>query len=277
MKNLLLPFAAFLFLFASCSPKINNEAGAADQDVTITEPDAEIEPEGAMNDNWVKKSQEGIDFIASGNEPFWNVEIDFEKMMTFNTMDEPNKMSAPVPEPTRPQDVNAISYRANTEKGNLYVTIFKEKCVDSMSGLESPYKVRVSIKAGDSDDYQDFTGCGRYLGNYRLNDIWALTEMDGEPIAPEHFPNGVPTLDLQLKQGRVFGQAGCNRMNGKITMGNGTLTFGPLASTKMACPAMQFENKYLAALSGNSLNYELDGLLLHLQGKEHRLTFKKVD
>jgi heat shock protein HslJ len=133
------------------------------------------------------------------------------------------------------------------------------------------------MKAEDSDEYTDYTGCGRYLGNYRLSDIWALTEMDGEAISAADFPNGVPTLDLQLRQGRVFGQAGCNRMNGKFTMGNNALTFGPLASTKMACPAMQFENKYLSALSGNTLTYELDGLKLHLQGREHKLTFKKVD
>lgn len=274
MKNLLLPFVAILTLFASCSPKMNQETAT---ETSTTEPNIEVETEGNTPDIWAKKSLEGIDFVASGNEPFWNVEIDFEKMMTFGTMEEPQMMTTPVPAPTRPQDVNAISYRANTEKGNLYVTIFKEKCTDSMSGLESPYKVRVTVKPGDSDVYVDYTGCGRYLGNYRLNDIWALTAMDGVEIAPSDFPNGVPTLDLQLKQGKVFGQAGCNRMNGTITAGDGSLTFGPLASTKMACPAMQFESKYLAALSGNTLNYELDGLKLHLQGKEHRLTFKKVD
>lgn len=253
------------------------EESSSETDMSSNEPASTVEPEGSMNDNWVAKSQAGVDFIATGNEPFWSVEIDFEKMMTFNTMEEPNKMSTPVPNPVRPQDVNAISYRANTEKGNLYVTIFKEKCMDSMSGLESPYKVTVSMKPGDSDEYEEFTGCGRYLGNYRLNDIWALTEMDGESVAPGDFPNGVPTLDLQLKQGKVFGHSGCNRMNGKITMGDDSVTFGPLTSTKMACPAMQFETRYLAALSGNTLTYELDGLKLHLQGKEHTLTFKKVD
>lgn len=276
MKNLFLPFVVIISLFVACSPKMKDSVGS-DPGTDPTEPTTEVEPEGSMNDNWVSKSQEGIDFIATGNEPFWSVEIDFQKMMTFNTMEEPNKMSTPVPDPVRPQDVNAISYRANTEKGNLYVTIFKEKCTDSMSGLESPYKVRVSMKPGDSDEYQDFMGCGRYIGNYRLNDIWALTEMDGEAVSARDFPNGVPTLDLQLKAGKVFGHAGCNRMNGKFTMGNQSLSFGPLASTKMACPAMQFENKFMAALSGNTLDYELDGLKLHLQGREHRLTFKKVD
>ena len=276
MKNLFLPFVVIISLFVACSPKMKDSVGS-DPGTDPTEPTTEVEPEGSMNDNWVSKSREGIDFIATGNEPFWSVEIDFEKMMTLNTMEEPNKMSTPVPDPVRPQDVNAISYRANTEKGNLYVTIFKEKCTDSMSGLESPYKVRVSMKPGDSDEYQDFMGCGRYIGNYRLNDIWALTEMDGEAVSARDFPNGVPTLDLQLKGGKVFGHAGCNRMNGKFTMGNQSLSFGPLASTKMACPAMQFENKFMAALSGNTLDYELDGLKLHLQGREHRLTFKKVD
>lgn len=274
MKSILLPIAAFLLLSTSCSPKMNPETA---DDTAVVADTSHIDVEGVLSDHWFKKTQEGIDFIATGNEPFWSVEIDFEKMMQFSTMEEPEKMTTPVPDAVRPQDVNAISYRANTEKGNLYITIFKEKCTDSMSGLESPYKVRATVKSGDSDIYVDYEGCGRYLGDYRINDIWALTEMDGETISAGDFPRGVPSLDLQLKEGKVFGNAGCNRMNGRITMGKGTLSFGPLASTKMACPAMSFESKFLEALSGNTLNYELDGLQLHLQGKDHRLTFKKVD
>lgn len=274
MKNLLWSLAAFLFTVQACSPKMNEENVSA-TDIPADEPATEVE--GHLADHWLKKSQEGIDFIATGNEPFWSVEIDFEKSMTFSTMDAPDKMSTPVPEPIRPQDVDAISYRANTDKGNLYVTLFKEKCADSMSGLESPYRVQVSFKAGDSDNYEEYTGCGRYLGNYRLNDIWALTHMDGNALSPNDFPKGVPTLELQLNAGKVFGNSGCNQMSGSITLRKDALAFGQLVSTKMACPALQFETRYLKALSGNTLDYKLEGLILQLSNDQHQLTFKKVD
>ncbi|MDZ7614777.1 MAG: hypothetical protein U5K51_14555 [Flavobacteriaceae bacterium] len=40
------------------------------------------------NPNFViKKFEEGIDFYASGNEPFWNLDMDFEKGIRFTTID----------------------------------------------------------------------------------------------------------------------------------------------------------------------------------------------
>lgn len=36
--------------------------------------------------------------------------------------------------------------------------------------------------------------------------------------------------------GQVFGTTGCNRLTGTATQDGTTLTFGPLATTNMACP-----------------------------------------
>lgn len=277
MRYLLLSLLALSFSLLSCTPRLNEENQKENGEIVNNIPATKEIAEGDTSDHWLKKSREGIDFMAAGNEPFWSLEIDFENKMTFSTMEEPDKMSMPVPDPVRPQDIAAISYRANTENGNLYVTIFSEKCMDSMSGQKFPYRIKVSVKAADSDEYEEFIGCGRYLGDYRMNDIWALTEMDGQAISPEDFSKGVPTLDLQLKGRKVFGHAGCNRINGTFTLGKGELTFDLLVSTRMACPVMQFEHKFLSALSGSTLSYKLDGMNLHLQSKDHQLTFKKVD
>ena len=50
--------------------------------------------------------------------------------------------------------------------------------------------------------------------------------------------------------GAVTGTGGCNRMSGRASISGDRITFGPIASTKMACaPAvMDQEGKFLAAL-----------------------------
>ncbi len=40
-----------------------------------------------LNPSWKQKQNEGIDFIGVGNEPFWSLEIDNEKMIVFKLVD----------------------------------------------------------------------------------------------------------------------------------------------------------------------------------------------
>jgi heat shock protein HslJ len=52
--------------------------------------------------------------------------------------------------------------------------------------------------------------------------------------------------------GTVSGSAACNTFNGTYTMDGSAITFGPLATTRMACPddVMAVEDAYLDALDG---------------------------
>lgn len=107
-------------------------------------------------------------------------------------------------------------------------------------------------------------------GTPRITDrTWVLRELEGAPIdssAREH----PPTLLLATSSARATGFAGCNRFSGPYTLGPGTLEVGPLAMTRMACPAMDLENRLGAALArvrqyrveGTSLSLEADGTVL---------------
>ncbi len=50
--------------------------------------------------------------------------------------------------------------------------------------------------------------------------------------------------------GAVSGSGGCNRLHGQATISGASLTFGAIASTRMACPpaVMDQESKFLSAL-----------------------------
>lgn len=276
MKYLFLPIAVLLLFVLSCSPKMKEDQ-TKENPTAGTELDTREGSSLAVDDRWDENIQADLNFLATGNEPFWSVKIDFSGNMVFSTPEEAEKLVAPVPEPVRPQDVAAVSYRAETDKGTLHVTIFREKCMDSMSGFEFPYRVRVSIKTGAEKEFTDYMGCGRFEGDYRLHDIWALVEMDGTALETSEFPKGVPTLELQMKENRAMGNGGCNQFSGQFTPRHDKLNFGPLVSTKMACPAIQQESRYLSALSGKTLGYRLEEGRLYLSNDEHQLVFKKVD
>ena len=59
-----------------------------------------------------------------------------------------------------------------------------------------------------------------------------------------------PWFELDPRAKHVTGSGGCNRFTGGYESGEGTLRFGALASTRMACPAMETETAFLKALEG---------------------------
>jgi heat shock protein HslJ len=71
-------------------------------------------------------------------------------------------------------------------------------------------------------------------------------------------------LQLSATETQAEGQAGCNRFRGtfKLPM-EGKLQFGPLLTTKMACPEIALENRFLQVLS-NTRSYRISSDTLRL-------------
>jgi heat shock protein HslJ/uncharacterized membrane protein len=216
-------------------------------------------------------------FKAMGNEPFWTLDIDSHAGMHFKSLTSQQiELNTPVPDPINPQDIPGIAYRADTEEGMLHVLIVRDSCQDSMSGEVLPYRVHISTKMRTMNEPVDFVGCGGYLGDYRLNDIWMLETIDGEKVmngqGSEH-----PLIALHLKDNKIIGTGGCNRFTGAITFHKDEITIGLLAATRMACPEMSLEYAFLAALSDNTFRYNFGNNKLTLSNTSHQLIFRKTD
>lgn len=94
-------------------------------------------------------------------------------------------------------------------------------------------------------------------GNWRLDSLGGVAlRADGPRAASVEFG----------PQGRLMGSGGCNRLAGSYSQSGSSLTIGPVASTRMACPdpvATQNETAFLAALQAvASYRYEAGRLIL---------------
>lgn len=83
--------------------------------------------------------------------------------------------------------------------------------------------------------------------------------------AVSSVPAGL-TSTLVFADGKVT-YAGCNRGSGDATVGEATIVFGPIATTRMACPgpSMELEQFVLGVLTGE-VTYSIDADVLHLLG-----------
>ena len=91
---------------------------------------------------------------------------------------------------------------------------------------------------------------------------WTLADLGG--TAPAEGTAATLTFD---GSGAVSGNAGCNTFNGQATIDGGSIDFGPLATTRMACPEaqMSLETAYLGALDA-ATSWNIDGGKLVLAG-----------
>lgn len=89
--------------------------------------------------------------------------------------------------------------------------------------------------------------------------------------------NSTVTLSFD-EDGKVSGSGGCNTFSGSYTIGQDSLSFGPLASTKKACAdetLMKQEQDFFAALEAAS-SYALVGDELSIAAGEQTLRFSPL-
>jgi len=103
---------------------------------------------------------------------------------------------------------------------------------------------------------------------------WILKSINGES-ASSLFSHKIPTLVLNLEEGRLSGNGGCNQYNGAFVLTKNKFSAPNIASTMMMCPGANSEGLFLQALSNNSeisLNKEL---LVFSQNGKTVLEFEK--
>jgi XRE family transcriptional regulator, regulator of sulfur utilization len=99
-----------------------------------------------------------------------------------------------------------------------------------------------------------------------LETTWVTIELGGVPV-PLTPAERQPSLQFAAG-GRVSGSDGCNRYRAPYTRAGSRITFGPLATTRMACPgAESLAARFEAALK-RTVRWRLAGRRLQLYGAD---------
>lgn len=215
---------------------------------------------------------EGVDFHASGNEPFWMLDLDFDGSMRLRPLEAP-VLSLSTPAAARAEDESVVRYDASGEEGSLVVELDAEECRDSMSGRILTHRVRVTV-ARPGEEPLSLEGCGRYVVDPRLEGAWVLQSIGGEDVGAAGLPKGAPMLRFDVTEMRVSGHGGCNAFTAPFRVEGRRITIGPVAATRMACPDMESEKRFFSALL-ESHAFELPGGRLVLEDDAPLIFLKK--
>ncbi len=218
-----------------------------------------------LEGNWVLKTLQGEDAKTAFAGELPSIGFDFEKNSVFGsggcnrytgafTLTEKNEFSVP----------NVAS--------TMMACIHANKEPQFLTALSTP-NMAISIDNGLLTFSQNKTVLLQFekraaetaLTADALAGKWNLTSIAGGDLAAL-FTNKIPTMEITA-DGKVSGNAGCNNYHATYTLDGSTLTFGPVMSTKMACPGLQGEQLFTsllttplqAALDGDKLTFSKEG------------------
>ncbi len=215
-------------------------------------------------------------FIGGGNEPFWDISISKENI-SFKSADETVNLTVPYKESVRAMDANVKKYFSKSDDGEISLAITQGLCLDNMSEIKHGYKIIAQVKNNNRKAIQTFEGCGNYILDYRLHDIWILQSINGIKINVADFKKQQPYLEINAKEKKFMGSGGCNSINGKLFSEDTLLRFTNVISTRMMCPASNIETDFLKALqSTTTFKIENNSLIL-TNPNDVKLVFKKGD
>lgn len=216
-------------------------------------------------------------FKATGNEPFWGIKIGNEQIIFTSLIPGKESITFPAVAAVRAMDANVKMYKVSNETVSATITIQQLDCQDSMSGAISPYSVKVEIKNNSELEAKKLSGCGKYITDYRLHDIWVLEELNGYKVFETDFQKEFPRLEINSTENRFSGFGGCNSITGQIFYEKEVLRFTKVVSTLMACPTGNKEGDFLKALQSTT-NYSIENNRLTLSNPSGKLiVFRKVD
>lgn len=163
---------------------------------------------------------DGAAFVARSNEPGWTLTIDQTGAQLKRQDGAETRAAAGT--------VTRTATGRSVKFGEATAVIEDRLCRDDATGMPFPHAVSVTIGA------ETLQGCGGDARDLLVGPMLTASAIEGVG----QMTNPVPNLTFSA-DGRVFGTTGCNRFVGSYDLSGEGLRFGPLAGTRMACPAAQ--------------------------------------
>lgn len=206
------------------------------------------------------------------NEENWNLKMSESLIIFSSTSQGFESFEFPFTTPTRVADANIKEYRTQLPQASLNLKYVQADC----GGIKNTYTVFASVQL-KSKEVIEFKGCGTYIADYRLSDIWVLETISGARADISNFRERLPEIEINAKEKSFMGFAGCNQIRGTLFVEQDLIRFTNIIQTKMLCAPPNQENDFLKALqSSTRYNFEEDQLILSNPDRE-TLRFKKVD
>lgn len=218
-------------------------------------------------------SKTTTDFYAHSDDGRWNMSIRFGQTIVFNSPSNHIMFQAPTNKKIVAAGANVVSIFAQNDQYILKATIDVVDCAKD-NGRKV---VSVMIRNIKTKKEMDFSGCGKYMGDPDLQDVWYVEKVNDQQLTASEFPHELPHFEFDLLQQKIEGFAGCNQVHGNLSFDYNKITIKPLVSTRMYCgEASKIETQIMEILNGQPIYKFQDGKL-YIETTKGSMILKKVN
>lgn len=263
MIQRILFFLIAISIFESCDPSKKISKKIASVQNKLLNPDSTLQ----------EKQKTGIDLIANGNEPAeWNLELDVDQQFIFSSSDKTSAKITSIKQ-VPVADMNGVSYVASSDSGPISINVFNEKC--AKEGYVNNL-LNKKIEVNFSESNKTYKGCGNYTYNARINDRWILEYIDNVEQLEYSYARGLPRMEINMDQGKMFGFDGCSEVAAQIEVRGNRIQFYKIWNTRSVhCRNKLGKKLYEDYLSNKLLEYAvIDKKLVISVAGNKKLIFK---
>lgn len=165
-------------------------------------------------------------YMALGTEPGWTLELTANQI---NYAGDYGETQVRVPVIQRTRLAEGMRYQGSQGGHQLQMDIAYRACNDGMSDRRFAHTVKLTV------DGKTVHGCGgAILPPVSLDGTsWTIRQINDVRLQPDIAAKA----QIRFDKGRATVTVGCNRMMGPYSAEAYRMTIGPLASTRLACPA----------------------------------------
>ena len=263
----------FLLTFASCKQSEKMPESSQNPETEKSEMNAREDQWLFLQEKYADKRDQGISFYASGENPYWEITINDQEVIRFSSQSDFGDFTASGVEAMQPKDLNAIVYGVKTKEGTLSAMVFTDSCTTD-KGEKLPYRLSISGKK-EKGSLAEFQGCGLYLNNPALHDIWALKGWSALSANQHIEPSAY--LEFNMKTQRLYGNLGCGEIEGNFTPMGDKIKIYDLDYRNKPCAENASGEELFDYLNYKTHKLVIDGLNLMLVHEQDTLRFIKVD
>lgn len=160
-----------------------------------------------------------------------------------------------------------LTYFSKFDDGFVQINVGYSNCT-TVDNLEMHYHNLVS------NDYKYIVTCAKWIPDYRINDIWILTQINNERHVNDKFPKGFPRLEFLLRHYNIYGFDGVNEIQGSFEIYGRKIYLFPF---RIVNDGASNVNIVLQDISNQSFDYEIRNNQLFLHNEKNTLVFSKTD
>ncbi len=211
----------------------------------------------------------GIDFFAEGDLPSnWNLKIDYDDTVRFSANDG-LALKFAYNQTKKNVKKDSSIFNIKLKAGEVSIIIVNKNCIDNSKS--ETYSKQVSFNFNS----KLYSGCGNFLYDNKLNGKWVLEKIGGDFINASEY-NTAPIFVLDISNGNLSGNDGCNAINGKIEVQGNRIDFHEILSTKKVCIKKNIANIISQQISNYLVDYYFkEGKLFLYLTDDSLLIFKK--